>query len=102
MLKAMGAPLPKQVLVHGWWQKDGQRMSKSTGNVVDPVAVVDNSCVGCGHCGEVSHAAALCPSFYRADIVENPGWSDRVLARVRGAVIGFLQRRRAARHWMPA
>ena len=42
MLKAMGAPLPKQVLVHGWWQKDGQRMSKSTGNVVDPVAVIDD------------------------------------------------------------
>ena len=41
MLKAMGAPLPKQVLVHGWWQKDGQRMSKSTGNVVDPIAVID-------------------------------------------------------------
>ncbi|MEI8040808.1 MAG: methionine--tRNA ligase [Verrucomicrobiota bacterium] len=41
MLKAMGAPLPKQVLVHGWWQKDGHRMSKSTGNVVDPVAVID-------------------------------------------------------------
>jgi len=41
MLKAMGAKLPRQVLVHGWWQKDGQRMSKSTGNVVDPVAVID-------------------------------------------------------------
>jgi methionyl-tRNA synthetase len=41
MLKAMGAALPRQVLVHGWWQKDGQRMSKSTGNVVDPVAVID-------------------------------------------------------------
>jgi methionyl-tRNA synthetase len=41
MLRAMGASLPKQVLVHGWWQKDGQRMSKSTGNVVDPVAVID-------------------------------------------------------------
>jgi len=41
MLKAMGAELPKQLLVHGWWQKDGQRMSKSTGNVVDPVAVID-------------------------------------------------------------
>jgi indolepyruvate ferredoxin oxidoreductase alpha subunit len=68
----------------------------------DPVAVVDNSCVGCGHCGEVANAAVLCPSFYRADIVENPGWRDRVLARVRGVVIGFLQRRRAARHWMPA
>jgi len=40
MLKAAGLPLPKQVLVHGWWQKDGQKMSKSTGNVVDPVAVV--------------------------------------------------------------
>ena len=37
MLKAMGVPLPKTVLVHGWWQKDGQKMSKTTGNVVDPV-----------------------------------------------------------------
>lgn len=41
MLKAMKAELPRQVLVHGWWQKDGQKMSKSTGNVVDPVAVID-------------------------------------------------------------
>jgi methionyl-tRNA synthetase len=41
MLKAMGAPLPKQILVHGWWQKDGQKMSKSTGNVVDPISVID-------------------------------------------------------------
>ena len=41
MLKAMGLPLPKQLLVHGWWQKDGEKMSKSTGNVVDPIAVID-------------------------------------------------------------
>ena len=41
MLKAMGLPLPKQLLVHGWWQKDGQKMSKTTGNIVDPVAVID-------------------------------------------------------------
>jgi methionyl-tRNA synthetase len=41
MLKAMGAPLPKQILVHGWWQKDGEKMSKSVGNVVDPIAVID-------------------------------------------------------------
>ncbi|HZR20370.1 MAG TPA: methionine--tRNA ligase [Verrucomicrobiae bacterium] len=41
MLKAMGAPLPKQILVHGWWQKDGQKMSKSTGNVVDPMSVIN-------------------------------------------------------------
>ncbi len=41
MLKALGLPLPKKILAHGWWQKDGQRMSKSTGNVVDPIAVID-------------------------------------------------------------
>ncbi len=41
MLKAMGAALPKQILVHGWWQKDDKKMSKSTGNVVDPIAVID-------------------------------------------------------------
>ncbi len=41
MLKAMGLPLPRQVLVHGWWQKEGQRLSKSTGNVIDPIAVID-------------------------------------------------------------
>ncbi len=41
MLKAMGAELPRQILVHGWWQKDGKRMSKTDGNVVDPVAVID-------------------------------------------------------------
>jgi len=42
MLKAAGLELPKQVLVHGWWQKDHQKMSKSTGNVVDPLEVIDD------------------------------------------------------------
>ena len=41
MLKALGLPLPKQLLVHGWWQKDGAKISKSTGNVVDPIAVIN-------------------------------------------------------------
>jgi methionyl-tRNA synthetase len=41
MLKAMGLPLPKQILVHGWWQKDGAKISKSTGNIVDPIAVIN-------------------------------------------------------------
>ena len=41
MLKAMGLPLPKQILVHGWWQKDGAKISKSTGNIIDPIAVID-------------------------------------------------------------
>lgn len=40
MLHAAGIPLPKQVLAHGWWQKDGDKMSKTTGNVVDPFAVI--------------------------------------------------------------
>ncbi len=59
----------------------------------DPVAAIDQSCVGCGNCGEVAEAAVLCPSFYRAEIIANPSWLDRLLARVRGAVIGALQRR---------
>jgi len=41
MLKALGLPLPKQLLVHGWWQKDGAKISKSTGNIVEPVAVIN-------------------------------------------------------------
>jgi methionyl-tRNA synthetase len=41
MLKAMGLPLPKQILVHGWWQKDGAKISKSTGNIIDPIAVIN-------------------------------------------------------------
>ena len=63
----------------------------------DPVAAIDNSCVGCGNCGEVAEAAVLCPSFYRADIINNPTAFDRFVARVRRAVIGLLQRRREAR-----
>src|SRR4029079_291886 len=60
----------------------------------DPVAAIDNSCVGCGNCGEVCAAAVLCPSFYRADIIFNPTRWDRSLARMRAAVIGWLQARR--------
>jgi indolepyruvate ferredoxin oxidoreductase alpha subunit len=63
----------------------------------DPVAAIDDTCVGCGNCGEVAEAAVLCPSFYRADIIHNPSVMDRLLAGMRAAVIGFLQRRRARR-----
>ncbi len=58
-----------------------------------PVAFVDNSCVGCGNCGEVAHEAVLCPSFYKAQIVFNPGVFDRFLWNVRQGVIGWLQDR---------
>ena len=61
------------------------------------MAAVIDSCVGCGLCGEVSHAAVLCPSFYKAQIVSNPTAWDRWRERVRGAVIGWLQGRDAAR-----
>ena len=63
----------------------------------DPVASVDNGCVGCGNCGEVADAAVLCPSFYRAEIVCNPTAFERFLARVREHVISLLQRRRERR-----
>jgi indolepyruvate ferredoxin oxidoreductase, alpha subunit len=45
----------------------------------------------------VAEAAVLCPSFYRADIVINPNRWDRAVARLRAAIIGFLQHRRASR-----
>ncbi|MCC6209642.1 MAG: indolepyruvate ferredoxin oxidoreductase subunit alpha [Burkholderiales bacterium] len=43
----------------------------------DPVATVIDGCVGCGLCGENAHAAVLCPSFYRAEVVQNPNILDR-------------------------
>jgi indolepyruvate ferredoxin oxidoreductase alpha subunit len=56
----------------------------------DPVATVNQNCVGCGLCGEVSHAAVLCPSFYKADVVQNPTPGERMLARIRAFVIKRL------------
>ena len=61
----------------------------------DPVASVNNSCVGCGLCGEVSHAAVLCPSFYRAERVRNPGMLERAVDGMRKSVIGLLAGRSA-------
>ena len=63
----------------------------------DPKASVNNDCVGCGLCGEIAHAAILCPSFYKADIVSNPNSLDRFLTRLRGAVIGRLWSREERR-----
>ncbi|MSP52152.1 MAG: indolepyruvate ferredoxin oxidoreductase subunit alpha [Alphaproteobacteria bacterium] len=57
----------------------------------DPVAHVNNECVGCGLCGEVAHAAVLCPSFFRAEIVQNAWLADRLLDRLRARVIGWFQ-----------
>jgi indolepyruvate ferredoxin oxidoreductase, alpha subunit len=59
---------------------------------VDPVATVIDGCVGCGLCGEAAHAATLCPSFYRAEVVQNPRWWERAL---HGARRNLLSR------WLP-
>jgi TPP-dependent indolepyruvate ferredoxin oxidoreductase alpha subunit len=56
-----------------------------------PVATVIDGCVGCGLCGENAHAATLCPSFYPAEIVQNPRWHERLLASLRRATLRALQ-----------
>ena len=58
---------------------------------VDPVATVIDGCVGCGLCGANAHAATLCPSFYRAEVVTNPKWFERLLAGFRSRVVRALQ-----------
>jgi indolepyruvate ferredoxin oxidoreductase alpha subunit len=58
---------------------------------LDPVATVIEGCVGCGLCGENAHAATLCPSFYRAEIVRNPRWHERLVAALRRVTVRALQ-----------
>lgn len=41
MLMALDLPLPETIFAHGWWTVDGEKMSKSRGNVVDPFAMAD-------------------------------------------------------------
>jgi indolepyruvate ferredoxin oxidoreductase alpha subunit len=58
---------------------------------VDPVATVIDGCVGCGLCGENAHAATLCPSFYRAEVIQNPRWYERLFDGIHGALVRALQ-----------
>ena len=57
---------------------------------LDPVATVNSDCVGCGVCGEVAHAAILCPSFYRVEVIRNAGRFERFLQAIRDRLIGRL------------
>ncbi len=41
MLMAAGIPLPKSILAHGWWMSEESKMSKSLGNVVNPLELID-------------------------------------------------------------
>jgi len=58
----------------------------------DPVTTVLDSCVGCGLCGEVTHAAVLCPSFYKVDIVRNPNLWDRFKDGLHRRLLGDMAR----------
>ncbi len=58
---------------------------------VDPVATVIEGCVGCGLCGENAHAATLCPSFYRAEVIQNPKWHERLFWALRSALVRMVQ-----------
>ena len=42
MLMSIGLPLPKRIFAHGWWLTDSKKMSKSLGNVVSPLALIDD------------------------------------------------------------
>jgi len=53
----------------------------------DKIAWIDYTCIGCGLCSEVAHAARLCPSFYQVERVINPSLYERVMFRVRNFVI---------------
>jgi indolepyruvate ferredoxin oxidoreductase alpha subunit len=58
---------------------------------VDPVATVIDGCVGCGLCGANAHAATLCPSFYRAELVKNASAWERFMAGLRDRLTGWLR-----------
>ncbi|MFO1191051.1 MAG: indolepyruvate ferredoxin oxidoreductase subunit alpha [Rhodoferax sp.] len=57
----------------------------------DPVATVIDGCVGCGLCGENAHAASLCPSFYRAEVVRHAGAFERWRERLRRWMVRWLE-----------
>ena len=58
----------------------------------DPVAHIEHSCVGCGLCGEIAHAAVLCPSFYKVEIINNPSLLDRIGARINRSLLHLVSR----------
>ena len=82
MLLAAGMELPKKVFAHGWWTINGEKMSKSKGNVVDPHQVTEKYGVDTyryfllrevpfGQDGDYSETALL--ARYQADLANNLG-----------------------------
>ncbi|MCX7642784.1 MAG: thiamine pyrophosphate-dependent enzyme [Armatimonadetes bacterium] len=54
----------------------------------DMIVQAEKTCVDCGLCGSVAHAAKLCPSFYRVEQVHNPSWWERLQFRLRRKLLG--------------
>ncbi len=82
LLMALDLPLPKALFAHGWWTVDGEKMSKSRSNVVDPNAIVDAFGVDAfryflmrevpfGQDGNFSHEAML--GRYNSDLANDLG-----------------------------
>ena len=57
---------------------------------VDPITTINADCVGCGLCGANAQAAALCPSFYRVEVVSRPGRWERFVAAFRERALRVL------------
>jgi indolepyruvate ferredoxin oxidoreductase, alpha subunit len=53
-------------------------------------AYVTPDCVGCGLCGENAHAATLCPSFYKVDVIQNPSFLDKLQDKLRSLVLSMF------------
>src|SRR5262249_43160545 len=81
-LMAAGWPLPKTVFCHGWWTVDGEKMSKTRGNVVDPLKLSNDVGVDAfryfvlrevplGADGDFSHEAFL--TRYNAELANDLG-----------------------------
>jgi len=82
MLMALEIPLPREVFGHGWWTVEGEKMSKSRGNVVDPLEVCEEfgvdafryflmSEVPFGQDGDFSKKALV--RRYNSDLANNLG-----------------------------
>lgn len=61
LLMAADLPVPKRLFAHGWWTKDGQKISKSIGNVIDPVKLVEQVRQAARVCGPPSLASGAVP-----------------------------------------
>ncbi len=68
-----------------------QDLQRETGYAAESGGAIHIALGSGGLCGENAQAAALCPSFYQAEVVHNPNLWDRALFAMRRGVIGLLQ-----------